>query len=728
MRGLGFLRVDREQRTIFGVSLAQAVEALGHGGELDAVSLQQIVDLGNGKRAGVKSRYTHPGLSSDGMGKHLGWITNLRVEGDKAKGDLKLSEGAFKSPEGNLGEYVLEMAEKDPEAFGMSIVFSGERVWRLRDGSEVVVGDADVDPEELASERPVFRIDALYACDAVDEPAANRDGLFGVGHMWGTNLDAAEAYREIDELLAHYNVPAEKAREFALRYFSWRGIPVVKEDGNVNGVTESSANTGNNGASPLILSTAGTDVRINEQPYQDEGFYAVAGAVEDLRSEVDELAERLRDSEIELALAKSRLSEKGQEVVRKAMRGLELDELGGLIEDQRAVEAQFSRQVVTGVTPIENRVSGMLTGLDQIELATNAMFDGVRPPQGIPPLQGIRDLYLRLSGDYELTGEFHPERIGFAAITTATMPNLMANAMNKRVVSIFRTYERWWEPIVESMDAANLQDLRHLKVGGIGEMPTVAEGAAYQETSWSDDYETTGWTKKGHYIGMTLEAIDKDDTRKIMMAPRALAMSAYRTLARDVARQFTVASGAGPNLRDGNPWFHSSRSNIGTSAFSYTSVKATILAMQKHAEVGSGDYLGNLTYPAYWLVPLDLEFTALEILGTATNYAVDPQTSYEHVNILSDGETTSARLAAARRKLIVVPEWSDANNWAAMADPAKWPTLTLAYRFGREPEIFTQVDKNSGLMFTNDVMPIKVRWFYSLGPIEGRGVYKHNVA
>jgi hypothetical protein len=31
-------------------------------------------------------------------------------------------------------------------------------------------------------------------------------------------------------------------------------------------------------------------------------------------------------------------------------------------------------------------------------------------------------------------------------------------------------------------------------------------------------------------------------------------------------------------------------------------------------------------------------------------------------------------------------------------------------------------------MFTNDIMPVKVRFFFATGPIDFRGLYKHNVS
>ena len=82
----------------------------------------------------------------------------------------------------------------------------------------------------------------------------------------------------------------------------------------------------------------------------------------------------------------------------------------------------------------------------------------------------------------------------------------------------------------------------------------------------------------------------------------------------------------------------------------------------------------------------------------------------------------------ARRRVIAVPLWTDTNDWAAVADPRLYPTIGLGFRFGRTPEIFAVASPTAGLMFTNDTMPIKVRFFYATGPMDYRGLYKHNVA
>lgn len=216
-------RVDRDKRIIYGVSAAQAVEALGHGFLLDATTLEQIVALGNKTKngVGIKSRYTHPGLSSDGMGKQLGRMKNFRVENDKAVGDLHIYESASNTPSGDLAGHVMDLAEEDPDAFGMSIVFEGHGVWTLADGSEADLNEER--PDNALTDIPVVRVDALDAVDVVDEPAANRDGMFSRA-LWGTNIKAEQMFGSFDELLAQAGMTPEQAWGYALKYFDARHV------------------------------------------------------------------------------------------------------------------------------------------------------------------------------------------------------------------------------------------------------------------------------------------------------------------------------------------------------------------------------------------------------------------------------------------------------------------------------------------------------------------------
>lgn len=228
LRAAPVLSVDRDQRIIYGVSAAQAVEALGHDMILDGRTIAQVVEHGNAARNGVKSRFAHPGLSSTGLGKYLGRMRDFRQEGDKALADLHLADSAFKTPEGDLGTYVMDMAEHDPDMFGLSMVIQGRRVWTLADGTEMDVEDFKEGrrPDNATTEKPVVRVKQLIAVDAVDEPAANRDGLFAARHLWATNSLSQEAFDDIDEYLSGAGVTPQRAFEFALAYFTARGVDV----------------------------------------------------------------------------------------------------------------------------------------------------------------------------------------------------------------------------------------------------------------------------------------------------------------------------------------------------------------------------------------------------------------------------------------------------------------------------------------------------------------------
>lgn len=389
-----------------------------------------------------------------------------------------------------------------------------------------------------------------------------------------------------------------------------------------------------------------------------------------------------------------------------------------------ALTAESHIDLGSGEPPRSRHITLGINGFEEFTTAFNALLSGTRPERSARPLSGIREAYMFLSGDYELTGMFHGDRVQFANVTTATMANMTADALNKRVINMFQTYPRFWDPIVIEEDFNSLQDVKWITLGGVGELPTVNEGAAYTELTWDDQQESDAFIKKGGYLGITLEAIDKDDTRRLQAAPRALAQAAWLTLGKSVSAIFTSNSGVGPTMSDGNALFHANHSNVGTTALSTTSFKTTRANMRSQTELNSGEPLGALVAPKYLLVPNELENAALTILLSEG----EPGVATNDENFLAEATSREARLAAAKRKVIVIDFWTDANNWAAVADPLLYPSIGIGYRYGRTPEIFSVASPTAGLMFTNDVMPVKVRFFFAVGPTDWRGMYKMNVA
>ena len=178
--------INREQGIIQGIAIARIGPAKGHGGFIDRTFLLQIVDNAASRTAGIKARFGHPNMCSQALGTYLGRFKNYSYSGDFVRADLHLDETAHKTPSGDLFSYVLDMAEKNPDMFGASIVFEiGESVFL----------EEEVNGEKVKNE--FFRLKDLRATDIVDEPAAT-EGLFSAG-VNGPEAFPAIATQFLDE-------------------------------------------------------------------------------------------------------------------------------------------------------------------------------------------------------------------------------------------------------------------------------------------------------------------------------------------------------------------------------------------------------------------------------------------------------------------------------------------------------------------------------------------------
>ena len=93
-------------------------------------------------------------------------------------------------------------------------------------------------------------------------------------------------------------------------------------------------------------------------------------------------------------------------------------------------------------------------------------------------------------------------------------------------------------------------------VGTVGALPSIAEGGEYPELKIGDSPETASFTKYGGYIPLTLELIDRDDTRKLKSYARELASAGMRKISKLVADIFSSNGGTGPEMGDGEALFN----------------------------------------------------------------------------------------------------------------------------------------------------------------------------
>jgi hypothetical protein len=226
---------------IRGFSVIARGEALGHEMWVDALTLQQVADGINATDGvGLKMRFTHPGLSSDGMGKYLGRAKNASVVGDQVLADAHLNPTAQQSPDGDLSGYVMNLAKTDPAAFGASIVFAhdpdAEDAFIEANGGGDWFDPGDFqspDPENVGN-FPHVRVAELRAADVVDDPAANPTGLFHRGQEFAVEAEALASYAlglsSSRPQLGELGIDPDRAKQFLGRYLARHNLQLSSKE------------------------------------------------------------------------------------------------------------------------------------------------------------------------------------------------------------------------------------------------------------------------------------------------------------------------------------------------------------------------------------------------------------------------------------------------------------------------------------------------------------------
>jgi hypothetical protein len=355
-------------------------------------------------------------------------------------------------------------------------------------------------------------------------------------------------------------------------------------------------------------------------------------------------------------------------------------------------------------------------------------------PRPVRLSEWFRDLMGGL--DAAIDGQLRNQRLLEAAVTTSSVSSIVKNAVNLMLAADYSVRERWWEPIVTQEDVDTLDDSTLIRLYGMGGLNVMAEGDTYQELSWADDEETAAFVKRGGYIGVTLETFLRDKINVLRTIPRRMSNAWWNEVSDLVANVFTVNSDAGPVLGDTGALFNATaigtaggHVNLLTDGLSYAAFVAARTAMQIQTDQTLGNGRRLNIRPRYLLHPVDLTNVAEEIRAS------------ELIPAQSGGATTGGEFQTANTLRgtfdnIAVPSWTDADNWALVADPAMWPAIYLVWLRGRRtPELFSADDERAGAMFTNDELRYKVRMFgqrfsatYDCAPVaDFRPLHKSNV-
>jgi len=262
-------------------------------------------------------------------------------------------------------------------------------------------------------------------------------------------------------------------------------------------------------------------------------------------------------------------------------------------------------------------------------------------------------------------------------------------------------------------------------IGTVGALPEVAEGAEYTEMAIGDSPEHAHFIKYGGYIPMTIELIDRDETRKLKAYATELGSAARRKISSLIAAIFSANAGIGPTLTDGGALFNTDvvtgatgHENLLVAALSSAAWELVCAAVydQPMLVKWEAGYYGTgpkqAINPRYLLVPRVLQLTAMQILYPTIERAATIYSENQQRGQPGD--------------VLTVPEWTELHDFAAVCDPVVAPAIIVGERFGIKPEIYTAGRETDPAVFMNDEHRIKVRMFNAVLVQDFRPLHKSN--
>ena len=449
-----------------------------------------------------------------------------------------------------------------------------------------------------------------------------------------------------------------------------------------------------------------------EYPYPE-----VQKQSQELQALKDEITRLKLEKYLEEALKESGLTNVSQNQIR-SMRFSSVEEIDKAIQNMKDLEAKFMQEA-----GISSRIEA---GETEGEKALKLLEDVIEGKK-----HSIKEAYIKFTGDTKVTGLLREcKGRGKARITesltTSDWAEALGDTLRRKLIKEYKVsgLDDWRKIVSDIVPLPDFRSQHWIRLGGYGELPSVSEGATYTElTSPTDEEVTLSPSKKGGLESVTIEMIKNDDILAIRQIPKRLARAAAQALYNAI---FDDILKDNATIYDSKSLFHSSHSNLGTSALSATSYMATRKAMAQQTAYGNSEEYLNL-YPKYLIVPVDLEDTAFKLCHSPVY--VNAAAYYTGGDAAEAATTPNIIPQKFKTDYIVVPRWSDTNDWIAVADPNMCPTIVVGFLDGKEePEIFIQDQPSVGSLFYADKIVYKIRHIWGVAVFDYRPFYKHVVS
>jgi hypothetical protein len=198
------------------------------------------------------------------------------------------------------------------------------------------------------------------------------------------------------------------------------------------------------------------------------------------------------------------------------------------------------------------------------------VVQGAALPYEVPAFSGLRDAYVRFTGDTDLryVGKSRVTQV----VNMSSFENALANTMTRLLIKDYVTDYRWRDLVTETTSPENFKTQERVRANYVADLAEVGEDGSYEEVpAFGDESFRYTVAQMGRKLTITRRAILADDVQAIIRFVDQLGRAAWRTLAKRVWGK--LISNQTYDV-DGLPIFHGDHGNLGAAALSVSSLTA----------------------------------------------------------------------------------------------------------------------------------------------------------
>lgn len=441
------------------------------------------------------------------------------------------------------------------------------------------------------------------------------------------------------------------------------------------------------GESPVAAAPEVAIERAAEPVAAVAGMDEAKAQLEALRAETLELKRenRVRDAAGQMGLTAEQVAE-----ILQVTRGKAIDESvmevvrrhRVAVETANPVHAGHPARTPLGVTRDEGEtlVRSFNDELERRAGLVTAPTEIGRASLGLTALEMCRS-YLQSRG-VNTSGMSKNQVVARAFHSTSDFPLLFENVASKTLLAAYAEEPQTWAPLARQRNLPDFKQVSDYQIAGQIVPQEIKEGGEYKAGTVKEGKATWNLSTFGRKIQLTRQSIINDDLDALSRVPEMLGRGCRLLESNKVWELITTGSLGATVSLDGKALFHADHNNTfsgATSVIGIAGMDSAKLKLRGQTDLAENQL--NLA-PAYLLVPLELETTALQFLFP-TGYAPAALTGSAGPNPFAGGV-----------QLIVEPRLSTDSPlmWYLTSSPNRVEMITYGYLAGEVGPTITQTE------------------------------------